>query len=95
MKKVYLDKEREARDGHDGTWVAHPDLVSVAREVFDGHTQNHHQIHVNRDDVFITAKDLLRIPSADIPPCAVSASVNVGLQYLESWLRGKGLRNTT
>src|SRR3989454_1965319 len=58
LEKVRQDKLREVGQGHDGTWVAHPALVPVAREVFDAHMRGPHQIHVKRDDVRVTARDL-------------------------------------
>src|SRR5690606_8375830 len=63
LAKVRADKEREAKDGHDGTWVAHPGLVALAREVFDKYMPTPNQIHRKRDDVRVTAADLLAIPT--------------------------------
>src|SRR5581483_6616310 len=63
MAKVRADKEREAGEGHDGTWVAHPGLVGIAKEVFDQHMKTPHQISNKREDVHISAKDLLAVPS--------------------------------
>lgn len=90
MKRVQIDKEREVLDGHDGTWVAHPGLVPLARGIFDTRMQGPHQIHVTRSDLFITAKDLLDIPRAEITTGGLNENVAVTLQYLVSWLSGKG-----
>jgi malate synthase len=93
IAKVREDKEREAGSGFDGTWVAHPDLVPVAMEVFDdvlGDRSN--QVDRRRDDVDVEARDLLdvRVPGGEITEEGVRNNVDVGLQYLESWLRGVG-----
>ena len=93
IAKVREDKEREAGNGFDGTWVAHPDLVPVAMEVFDdvlGDRSN--QVDRRRDDVDVEARDLLdvRVPDGEITDDGVRSNVDVGLQYLESWLRGVG-----
>jgi malate synthase len=93
IAKVREDKEREAGDGFDGTWVAHPDLVPVATEVFDavlGEKPN--QVERRRDDVSVEAADLLdvRVPGGAVTDDGVANNVSVGLQYLESWLRGVG-----
>ena len=87
------DKAREAGAGFDGTWVAHPDLVPVATEEFDkvlGESQN--QVERKRDDVSVTAEELLDIPSTpgDITEDGLRNDVNVGIQYISSWLRGNG-----
>lgn len=90
MAKVREDKLREARDGHDGTWVAHPGLVAVARdaflEVFDGE----HQLDVARDDVSVVPEDLLEVPKGAITREGLRTNLEVGMRYLESWLRGRG-----
>ena len=93
IAKVREDKEREANDGFDGTWVAHPDLVPVATEVFDrvlGDRDN--QVDRQREDVSVEAGDLLdvRVPGGDVTDEGIRNNVSVGLQYLESWLRGVG-----
>ena len=96
--KVREDKEREAAAGFDGTWVAHPDLVPLAREVFDralrgpdGSAQPHQKWRT-RDDVRVTEANLLnlRIDDSAVTEHGLRANVSVGLQYLESWLRGVG-----
>ena len=93
IEKVREDKRREATDGCDGTWVAHPDLVGVATEVFDdvlGDRPN--QLHRRRDDVSVTAEDLQKftVPDGAITEAGVRNNVNVALRYMESWLRGTG-----
>ena len=93
LKKVREDKERESRDGFDGTWVAHPDLVPVALEVFDkALADKPHQKHRLRDDVKVTAHQLLdfHIPNGTITEAGLRQNINVALQYLDSWLRGTG-----
>jgi len=90
LAKVRADKEREAGDGHDGTWVAHPGLVPVAREVFDRHVAGPNQIGRRLPSLEIAADDLLRVPRGAITAAGVRTNVEVGLRYLEAWLRGKG-----
>ncbi len=93
LVKVRDDKRREAGDGFDGTWVAHPDLVPVAMEEFDkvlGRRPN--QVERLREEVEVAAADLLdvRVPDGEITEEGVRGNVSVGLRYLESWLRGTG-----
>ena len=89
--KVRADKEREANDGHDGTWVAHPGLVPVALEAFDAVMKTPNQIDRKRDDVHVTAKDVLQFgPEEPITEKGLRTNVSVGIQYLEAWLRGSG-----
>jgi malate synthase len=90
LERVRQDKLREVRAGHDGTWVAHPGLVPVAAEVFDAAMPGANQLHVTRDDVRVTAADLLAVPEGDITEAGLRTNVDVGIQYLESWLRGLG-----
>jgi malate synthase len=90
LDKVRADKLREVRDGHDGTWVAHPGLVPVAREVFDAHMSGLNQLHVRRDDVDVTTRDLLAVPQGTRTEAGLRHNIRVGIQYLESWLRGSG-----
>ncbi|MEF3274544.1 MAG: malate synthase A [Chloroflexus sp.] len=91
LAKVRADKEREANDGHDGTWVAHPGLVPVAMEVFDRLMPTPNQISRQRDDVHVTAADLLAFgPSAPITEQGMRLNINVGIQYLGAWLAGNG-----
>ena len=90
LGKVRADKEREAADGHDGTWVAHPGLVPIAKEVFDRLMAQAHQIERRREDVAVTAKDLLTVPEGTITERGLRHNLNVGVLYLEAWLRGVG-----
>jgi malate synthase len=90
LRKVREDKEREASDGHDGTWVAHPGLVPVAMEIFNAKMPQANQRDRMRDDVKVTGRDLLMMPSGTITEAGLRINVNVGLRYLESWLRGIG-----
>lgn len=87
--KVRADKEREVRDGHDGTWVAHPGLVAVARNAF-AQVDGANQIDRSRDDVQVTADDLLTLPEGAITEAGVRTNINVGVQYMEAWLRDNG-----
>jgi len=87
---VRADKEREASDGHDGTWVAHPGLVPVAMEVFNRIMLQSNQIAKKLDDFNVTADDLLQVPTGDITEAGLQQNVAVGLGYLEAWLRGIG-----
>jgi malate synthase len=90
MDKVRADKLREAGDGHDGTWVAHPGLVGLAKEVFDKEMPGPHQIARQRQDVNVTAADLLKVPEGTITEAGLRQNINVGIGYLEAWLRGTG-----
>jgi malate synthase len=89
LAKVRADKEREASDGHDGTWVAHPGLVPVAREIFDRLMQSPNQVHRRRKET-ITAKDLLTLPQGEITEAGLRNNVSVSLQYMAAWLDGNG-----
>lgn len=88
--KVRADKEREVTDGHDGTWVAHPGLVTLARSIFDAHMPTPNQIDRQRDDVNPTAADLLTPSQGTITEAGLRWNLRVGIQYLEAWLRGSG-----
>jgi len=93
MAKVHADKKREAGDGCDGTWVAHPDLVAIAREEFDavlGDRPN--QLDQQRPDVHVTAADLLSVAASggSVTDYGVRVNVDVGLRYLDAWLSGIG-----
>ncbi len=90
LDKVRQDKLREVKAGHDGTWVAHPDLVKLAMDIFDQHASGRNQLAVKRDDVKVTAKDLLAVPAGDITEAGLRTNINVGVLYLEAWLRGVG-----
>jgi len=90
MARVRADKLREARAGHDGTWIAHPGLVAIARETFDEVMSGPNQLAVRREDVKVGARDLLTVPDGAITEEGVRGCIRVGVQYLESWLRGNG-----
>jgi malate synthase len=90
IAKVRADKEREAGDGHDGTWVAHPGLVPIAMEVFDRLMPTPNQLHRLREDVSVSAADLLRIPEGRITEEGLRENVSVSLQYMAAWLCGNG-----
>ena len=90
LDMVRADKLREVRDGHDGTWVAHPGLVSIAREVFTEHMTGPNQLGVLREDVQVGSSDLLRVPEGTRTEHGLRWNIRVGVQYLESWLRGTG-----
>ena len=88
MDKVLKDKTREVEAGHDGTWVAHPGLIQMAYDAFK--EVNVNQLNVDRDDVEVTADDLLKVPSGSITEEGVRHNVRVGVQYLDAWLKGNG-----
>ncbi|HEU0289947.1 MAG TPA: malate synthase A [Burkholderiales bacterium] len=91
LEKVRADKIREATDGCDGTWVAHPGLVGVAKAVFDQHMPTPNQIHRKRDDVKVSAGDLLDFqPETPITEAGLRNSISVGIQYIGAWLAGNG-----
>lgn len=90
LEKVRADKLREVQDGHDGTWVAHPALVSVAREVFDAHMPSANQIDRKREDVSVSAADLVEVPTGERTDEGLRYNLRVGIQYLEAWLHGSG-----
>lgn len=88
--KVTADKEREAKAGHDGTWVAHPDLVPVARAVFDRILDCPNQLAKTRDDVQVSQADLLKVHAGGHSEAGLRENIRVGVQYIEAWLRGRG-----
>ncbi|KAJ3315544.1 hypothetical protein HDU76_002149, partial [Blyttiomyces sp. JEL0837] len=92
MTKVRNDKLREVKAGHDGTWVAHPDLVKIALAIFNEHMPQPNQLFVRREDVNVTANDLLSTNGVKgaVTEKGVRNNLNVALQYMESWLRGLG-----
>lgn len=90
MERVRSDKLREVIDGHDGTWVAHPALVPVAREVFEQHMIGDNQLDRSRRDVQVAQSDLLQVPTGTRTEEGLRLNVRVGIQYLEAWLRGYG-----
>ncbi|MDN7244479.1 malate synthase A [Planococcus sp. N017] len=90
FRKVAEDKRREATDGHDGTWVAHPGMVAVAMEQFDELMPTPNQIHRKREDVSVTAKDLVEVPTGSITEEGLRSNISVGILYIASWLSGSG-----
>ena len=90
IARVRADKEREAREGHDGTWVAHPALVATAREVFDAHMPGPNQLDRLRDDVRVGAADLLEMPDGARTEAGLRTNVAVAVRYLAAWLDGQG-----
>jgi malate synthase len=90
FEKVKADKLREVKDGHDGTWVAHPGLVATAMEIFDEYMPEPNQVYRRREDFSCTEEELLEIPRGTITEAGIRANINVGILYLESWLRGNG-----
>jgi hypothetical protein len=92
MDKVKSDKLREVNAGHDGTWVAHPDLANIAMDIFNKHMTTPNQLFVRREDVSVTRKDLLNtlIPTGKITENGIKENIEVGLIYCEAWLRGIG-----
>ncbi|BCL81324.1 malate synthase [Ktedonobacteria bacterium brp13] len=90
LARVRADKHREATDGHDGTWVAHPGLVPIALAEFDEVMKTPNQITRQREDVQVSADDLLLMPEGTITEAGLRNNISVSLQYLESWLRGNG-----
>src|SRR5580692_2714467 len=90
LDKVRADKEREVNDGHDGTWVAHPGLVGIAKEVFDARMGAPNQVGRRLPELKTSAADLLAVPEGPITADGLRVNVAVGVRYLESWLRGNG-----
>lgn len=90
LQKVAADKLREAKDGHDGSWVAHPGLVKTAMDIFDEYMPNANQIDNKRLDVQVTAADLLAVPQGTITEKGIRENINVSILYIESWLQGNG-----
>ncbi|HET9043202.1 MAG TPA: malate synthase A [Burkholderiales bacterium] len=91
LEKVRADKLREVTDGCDGTWVAHPGLVPIAKAVFDQHMPTPNQYGKQRPDVSVTAKDLLNFqPEKPITEAGLRGNISVGIQYLGAWLAGNG-----
>src|ERR1700739_707055 len=90
IAQVRADKEREAGDGNDGTWVAHPGLVGVANQVFDRLMPGPNQIHTKLSVFTALSADLLEVPKGQITEAGLRQNIAVGLGYLEAWLRGTG-----
>ncbi len=90
IAKVRADKEREAGDGHDGTWVAHPGLVPVAMEIFDRLMPTPNQLHRRLEDVQVVGANLVKVPEGTITETGLRNNVDVSIQYMGSWLGGNG-----
>jgi malate synthase len=90
LQKVRADKEREVSDGHDGTWVAHPGLVQLAAEVFDQGMSGKNQLNVLREDVDVSAADLLQVPQGKITETGLRDNISVAIQYIAAWYGGNG-----
>ncbi len=90
FEKIRKGKEREVKNGHDGTWVAHPGLVSLATKVFDMYMPTRNQIHIKRADLTISEEQLVEQPKGTITEQGIRENINVGILYIESWLSGKG-----
>ncbi len=90
LARVRADKEREAGDGHDGTWVAHPGLVGIAREIFDRLMPGPNNLGRLRDDVDVTGADLLKVPQGKVTRAGLRVNIDVGIRYLAAWLGGNG-----
>ena len=90
LAKVRADKEREAGDGHDGTWVAHPALVAIAMEIFDKHLKGKNQLEKRREDVKVTAEQLLAVPEGGISQKGLENNVEIFILYMAAWLAGNG-----
>jgi malate synthase len=90
LEKVRQDKLREVNAGHDGTWVAHPGLVPVAREIFDRFMPQPNQIGIARDAPHVSAADLLTVPQGEITEAGIRLNIDVGIRYLATWMSGNG-----
>ena len=91
MAKVKADKRREADAGHDGTWIAHPGLASIAMDSFDAvMKESPNQLHKLREEVRISSQDLIKVPTGDVTDTGLRHNIRVGVQYLEAWLSGNG-----
>lgn len=90
FEKVRKDKEREANDGHDGTWVAHPGMVELVTDVFNQAMPTPNQVHRKREDVEVTEDNLIQLPEGDITEEGLRTNVSVGIQYTAAWLSGRG-----
>ena len=90
VEKVRQDKLREVTNGHDGTWVAHPGLVKLAMDIFNEHMTTPNNYHIKREGEVYTQSDLLELPAGTITEAGLRMNINVGILYIESWLRGVG-----
>ncbi|WP_299625409.1 malate synthase A [uncultured Tenacibaculum sp.] len=88
--KVERDKLQEVKNGHDGTWVAHPALVKVAMDVFNEHMPTPNQIDNKREDLVVTEEELVELPTGTVTEKGIRENINVGILYIESWLSGNG-----
>ena len=90
LAKVRADKEREVGDGHDGTWVAHPALVALAMEIFDEHMPGDNQLDRLREDVHVSAADLLQVIKGKVTEAGLRDNISIAVQYMAAWLGGNG-----
>ena len=90
FEKVKKDKEREVKNGHDGTWVAHPGLVPIALEIFNSSITGKNQLDVSLDNINITQKDLLEVHEGERTEEGMRECIRVGIQYIAAWLGGRG-----
>lgn len=90
FEKIRNGKIREVKNGHDGTWVAHPGLVALATEIFDTYMPTKNQVHIKRADLKITEDKMIEQPKGTITETGIRENINVGILYIESWLMGKG-----
>ncbi len=90
LEEFRLEKAREANSGYDGSWVADPDLVHIAREAFDDRLRSPNQLGAMRCDVSVGRDDLLAVPVGEVTESAVRANIETGIRYLEAWLTGTG-----
>ncbi|MEO8235918.1 MAG: malate synthase A [Flavobacterium sp.] len=90
FEKVKADKEREVKNGHDGTWVAHPGLIPIAMKVFNENMLTQNQMHIKRSEISISEEQLLELPVGNVTEKGVRKNINVAILYLESWLTGNG-----
>jgi len=90
LAKVRADKEREVTDGHDGTWVAHPALVPLAMQIFDEHMPGDNQLDRLREDVHVSAPDLLQVAKGKITEAGLRDNISIAVQYMAAWLGGNG-----
>lgn len=90
LQKVKADKQREAQNGHDGSWVAHPGLVPIVKQVFDEIMPAPNQVEKQIENLNVSAADLLRVPEGVITESGLRTNISVSIQYIEAWLRGSG-----
>ncbi len=90
MAKVRADKEREVKDGHDGTWVAHPGMVTLATEIFDKYMPKSNQINKLLPDFNVSIAELVQVPDGSVTDSGLRGNIDVGVRYLEAWLGGNG-----